>query len=63
MTITKTIYPSRKGKTAKDISDILNLEISEHLRNNPNLKFVKLDGVVTNTDKSKTYTILFASAT
>ena len=55
----KTIYASRVGKTKERVIAILNLEIETHLRNNPDLKFEKVGEVEVNSDKSKTYPLLF----
>jgi hypothetical protein len=56
----KTIYAKRKGLTSEQMSEIFRLEAMNHLRNNPDLGFVKIGKPVENADRSKTFPMYFA---
>lgn len=56
----KTIYAKRKGLTRKELGEIFRIEAETHLRNNPDLGFLKIGDPVENSDRSKTFPMYFA---
>jgi hypothetical protein len=55
----KTIYAKRKGLSSEEMSEIFRLEAMTHLRNNPDLVFIKIGKPVGNADRSKTFPLHF----
>lgn len=55
----KTIYAKRKRLTSKEIGEIFRIEAETHLRNNPDLGFIKIGEPVDNEDRSKTFPLYF----
>lgn len=59
----KTIYAKRHGLTNKELEGIMQLEISNFMRENPGFAFEKCGEVVKNPDQSRTYPLHFKKVT
>ena len=59
----KIIYAKRKGLTNKELEAIMQLEISNFVREHPGYEFEKVGSVVKNSDRSITYPMHFKKAT
>lgn len=58
-TVNKIIYAKRFKTTKEQMQGILELEVKNHLRNRPDLEFVRLGDVTENNDLSKTFPLIF----
>lgn len=57
--LNKIIFAKRKSVSKETMVGILDLEIQSHLSKNPHLTFLNVGEVVTNSDLSKTYPLIF----
>lgn len=57
--VNKIIYAKPFKMEAKEVNEILKLEIEYHLRMYPELQFVTVGNVVDNEDRSKTFPLIF----
>lgn len=59
LVLNKTIYIKRKGLNNDQLSEILRQEAETHIRNNPDLVFIKVGKAQKNADLSTTFPMLF----
>jgi len=59
----KIIYAKRNGLTNKELEAIMQLEISNFVREHPGYEFEKVGTIVKNADQSRTYPLHFKKVT